>query len=131
MADPKITLSAADISKWSERLAAEDWSWLTWKYLLGDAALILLWLAFLTTLISILLPKSRKRLAVATRVNVNGGTIFSAFIFTWIAGIFGWSAMFGAGPYGYWLHQLLGADLFASVSEWTFRYMTLAGLLFS
>ncbi|MFA0809391.1 hypothetical protein [Microbulbifer epialgicus] len=131
MANPEITLSASDLSKWADKLAAEDWSFSTWKYLLGDAALIGLWGIFLVTLIALLLPHSRKRLAIGSRMNINLGTIFSAFIITWIVGIFGHGAMFGPGPYSYWLYQFLGADLFTSLSDWSFRYMTLLGLLFS
>lgn len=130
MADPKISVSSSELSKWGERLAAEDWSWLTWKYILGDAALIALWFVFILVLISLLIPSYRKKLGAASRVNVSGGTIFSAFVITWIIGAFGQGALFGPGPYSYWLHQLLGPDLFVSISDWTFRYLTIVGLLF-
>ena len=130
MADPQITISSSELSKWGERLAAEDWSWLTWKYILGDAAFIALWFLFFSVLIALFIPSCRKKLGAASRVNVSGGTMFSAFVFTWIVGIFGQGALFGPGPYAYWLHQILGPESFEAISDWTFRYLTLVGLLF-
>lgn len=52
MSTPKTTyLEYGEIVVWAKRLAAEDWSRLTWKHLIGDAELLLLWAIFLITLV--------------------------------------------------------------------------------
>jgi hypothetical protein len=132
MSNPKTTyFDEGDVALWSKRLAAEDWSWVTWKFLLGDTALVILWALLMLTLIMLILPKSRKQLAYSANIQVSGGTFCSAFIFTWLAGTFAHGAIFGGGPFGYWLHQLLGANRFETIADWSFRYLTFLGILFS
>ena len=131
MADSKISLSAAEISKWGQRLAADDWAWVTWKYLLGDTLFVLLWLIFAFVFLSLFFPTSRKRLVISTGINVSGGTMFSAFLFTWLVASLCHSALFAPGPYAYWLHSLLGPECFSYIGDWTFKYMTLLGLIFN
>ncbi|WP_444997919.1 hypothetical protein [Aliikangiella sp. IMCC44359] len=123
------SLTESELIKWGNRLSASDWSWATWKYLLLDTGLILLWLAFFTVFILMLLPKTKKKLELASGYKFATGQWFYAFICTWTAGLFAHPAIFGSGPYGYWLHQLIGPSAFANCSDWTFRYMTLLGLI--
>lgn len=131
MSSPTTYFDAGDVALWSKRLAAEDWSWVTWKFLIGDSAFIILWMVLMFTLIALFLPHTRRKIAYSSNIQVSGGTICSAFIFTWLAGTFAHTAIFGSGPFGYWLHQLLGANRFEEVADWSYRYLTFLGVLFS
>ena len=124
-----LVLTSSEMNKWSQRLAADDWAWVTWKWLLGDTALVFIWLVFVIALIQMILPKSRRRMSRLTGRNIEGGTIFTGVVFTWLAGTFAHAAVFGAGPYGYWLQSWLGETKFQNVSEWVFTYLTLFGPL--
>jgi hypothetical protein len=130
MASPTTYFDAGDVALWSKRLAAEDWSWVTWKFLLGSSAVIILWVLLMITLVSLFLPKTRRKIEHQANFHVSGGTICSAFFFTWLAGDFAHSAIFG-GPFGFWLHQMLGANTFEAAADWCFRYLTVLGLLFA
>jgi len=131
MADLTMALSQADMSKWAGRLAADDWSWVTWKYFLGDSILLLLWLVFMFTLVSMIVPGLRRKLVNSSKLPVNGSVIFSGFICTWLIADLAHGAIFGPGPYGYWLQSWLGDVTFSEVADWTNRRMTLLGLVFS
>jgi len=122
-------LTSEELSKWGERVTASDWSWSTWKWFLGDTFLILIWVLFMLTFFSMLIPRTRKRIVLATGRAIKGSSYFGAFIFTWTAALLAHPAIFGPGPYSYWIYQLLGPSSFASVEDWTFRYMTLFGLV--
>ena len=131
MADLTMALSQADMSKWAGRLAADDWSWVTWKFFLGDTLLLILWLIFMFTFVSMIIPNLRRKLVNSSKLPVNGSTIFSAFIITWLIAQFTHGAIFGAGPYGYWLQSWLGVNTFNDLANWTHQYLTLFGFLFS
>ncbi|WP_162926481.1 hypothetical protein [Teredinibacter purpureus] len=122
-----FVLTSSEMNKWAQRLAAEDWTWITWKWLLGNSALIVIWLVFVLAVVQMLLPKSRQRLSRVTGRNVDGSTIFTGIVFTWLAGTFSHGAIFGSGPYGYWLQNWLGESTFQYVAEWTYTYFTLFG----
>ena len=130
MADLKMALTQTDMSKWASRIASEDWAWVTWKYFLGDTFLFLLWLSFLCTFISMLVPSVRIKLVSYTRLPVNGSVVFSAFVITWLIGSFSHAAIFSPGPYSYWLQSWLGVHVFDDVASWTHKYLTLFGVIF-
>jgi hypothetical protein len=131
MATPRTTyFDAGDVVLWSKRLAVEDWSWVTWKFLLGGTAVVFLWVLLMITLVSLFLPSTRRKIEYLSNIQVSGGTFCSAIFFTWLAGTFAHGAIFG-GPYGFWLHQWLGANTFEAIADWTFRYLTLLGVIFS
>jgi hypothetical protein len=131
MANLKMALSQADMNKWGSRLAAEDWTWVTWKYLLGETALFALWLIFMYTLVSMVVPSLKRQLVYTTGLPVNGSVLFSAFIITWLIATLTHGAIFGAGPYGYWLQSWLGENSFNDLANWTHQYLTLFGVLFT
>lgn len=125
MAD--LVLTSSEMAKWGQRLAADDWAWVTWKWLLGNSALILIWIVFVVALLQLLHPRSRQRVARYTGRTVDGSSVFTGVVLTWLAGTFAHGALFGAGPYGYWLQTWLGESTFQDVAEWTYTYLTLFG----
>jgi len=127
----ELQLSKTEMGKWADRLAAEDWAWVTWKYFLGESVLILLWLVFVCTLVNMIIPGTRRKLVQATKIPVTGSTIFAAFVCTWLMADLTHGAIFGGGPYGYWLQTWLGSVTFSAVADWTNRWMTLLGFVFS
>lgn len=127
MAD--LVLTSSEMAKWGQRLAADDWAWVTWKWLLGDTALILLWLLFVFALIQMIVPWSRRRIVAMTGRSVDGRSIFAGVVVTWLAGTFAHAALFGSGPYGYWLQSWLGESTFQHFGSWTYTYLTLFGPL--
>lgn len=116
-------ISSRDMALWGSRLAADDWAWVTWKYLLGTTALVALWALFMFVFISILLPNRFLNMPKNT-------SVFAAFIMTWLVAIMAHGAVFGAGPYGYVLQSSLGG-LYSPIEAWTFKWMTLLGLISS
>jgi len=122
-------LTATELSKWGDRLAASDWSWVTWKYFLLSTGSILLWLIFLFVFISMFMPTMRKRYSKLGGYTFSGGSFVTAFICTWLVATITHGAVFSAGPYSYWLQTWVGADSFVAIEQWSFKYLTLLGLI--
>jgi hypothetical protein len=130
MASQTTYFDAGNAAVWAKRLAAEDWSWVTWKFVMGGAALVFLWFFLILTLIMLIVPNTR-RMITFNNGHFDVKTFISALFFTWLSGTFAHAAMFGSGPYSYWIHQLVGDTTFESIADWSFRYLTLLGVLFS
>ncbi len=127
--DVNWLMSNREAVLWADRVAAEDWTWPIWKSVFFSSGLIALWLVFVCLAIIGLIPHLRRSWAALTGFTVApiqglGLFLCSAFIFSLTHAV-----IFSTGVIAFWLNTALPADLLETLSEFSYKWLSVIGWL--
>ncbi len=128
-----LGLSKYDLKEWGDALAANDWVWNTWEAIFFDISVIALWVLFVSQFAMCFTSNGRAFLSsLNPSKSVDCGSLaIGYFFFAETVFMFVHACLFGPGPTGYLLATTLDTRTLANLNEFTYKYLSLAGLFFA
>lgn len=123
-------MSPREESLWAGRLAMDDWAWPVWKSMLMGGGLIALWLIFLGLALVGLIPALRRRWLRVTGLSVTPGHSMGLFFCSAMTFSLTHAVLFSVGVFAYWLNSLIPANTLESMSEFSYKWLSVVGWLF-
>lgn len=104
-------MNARELAKWTERLAADDWSRQTWENVAMGTLCGAAWLLCICLLVACLVPPLRRKFHSWTGVYLPWNICVALLIITNIVGILGHPAIFSTGAIAYWVNTTVPASV--------------------